>query len=579
MLTTLLASAMLFAQVRDAPVRPRADSVIAGVVVSADDEARPVRKARVTCSGPDVPGHTAITDDGGRFVFDGLRAGRYTITASKPSWVTMAYGAKRAMRPGVAIPLAGGQKATIVLRLPHGSVITGVVLDENNEPAANAAVSVFRYGIVNGGRRLAAAGGAATDDRGAYRIYGLPPGDYIVGAEGRGAARSTELRLTSDADVRHASAVHPGTPPPRDRSVALAMTYFPGSPIASQAGLISLQAGEERSGVDFALQLVPTARVEGTVSLAEGGTPPGTEVNLISSAPVAVPGAPLDSVRTIRTDTDGRFAFANVSPGQYSLLARAIRPITKPDGSSAGAPQILWASTELAIEGEPVTGLGLSLEPGLSITGQVRFEGASIARPADLRAIRVRVVPAQVNGPVAFAPAEVSVSPDGRFTVPGVTPGRYRLTASFPGSGRRGGWLLKSITANGQDALNGSFALQPNQHVLDAAVTFTDRLAQLAGSLQTAGAPPSDYTVVLFPADQALWVAQSRRIQNTRPAADGAYVFRDLVAGEYLIAAVDDVETGEWYDPAFLQRIAPSAVKVTIRDREQKTQDIRSGYR
>jgi hypothetical protein len=82
---------------------------------------------------------------------------------------------------------------------------------------------------------------------------------------------------------------------------------------------------------------------------------------------------------------------------------------------------------------------------------------------------------------------------------------------------------------------------------------------------------------VIFPADQELWAPQSRRIQAVRPGADGAYLIRNLPAGNYLLAAVDDVEPGEWFDPAFLQRLAPSAIRLAIADGEQKAQDIRVG--
>jgi hypothetical protein len=575
-LLVALASQSSAGQVRDPRATNRGTAAISGVVVSDDDEARPVRKARVTCGSPDASGRTTITDDGGRFVFDGLPAGRYTVTASKPAWVTIAYGAKRAQRPGSAIPLADGQKIAIAVRMPRGAVLAGVVLDQNNEPAANASVRAMRYAMANGERRLVSAGTTATDDRGAYRIFGLVAGDYVVGGVGRPATGSAELRLTTDADVRHATVPRPQAAPP-DRGVALAMTYFPGSTIASQAGVVSLRPGEERGGVDFALQMVPTARVEGAVSLPEGGAPPGTEVTLIALQTI-VPGQPFEGFRTVHAATDGGFAFAGVSPGEYTLLARAARPIANVDGTSAGPPQLVWASTNLVVDGEPIVGLGLSLEPGLSLSGQIRFEATSLKPPADLSAIRVSVAPALVQGSVSFAPGPAKVKPDGRFTIDGLTPGRYRLSVSFPGLGRPGGWLLKSATANGTDALDQTFAVQPNEHVMDAAIVIADRLGQLSGLLQNAaGGAVSDYTVVIFPASRSLWTPQSRRLQGTRPSADGVYTIRNLPAGDYLIAAAGDVEPGEWFDPAFLQRLATSAIRVAIADGEHKTKDLRVG--
>jgi uncharacterized protein (DUF2141 family) len=569
------------AQTRDAGGPLPSTGVIWGVVVSDDADARPVRKARVTCSSPDASGNTTLTDDGGRFVFAGLPSGRYTVTASKASWVTTSYGSRRPLRPGSAIALTGAQKIDIVLRMPRGGVITGVVLDFNNQPAAGTAVRALRYAIVNGERRLDPVGQSTTDDRGTYRIYGLAAGDYIVAAGGREGSRmspSAELRLTSDADVRHASTPASRTPPPPQRAVTLATTYYPGTATAMQATVVPVRPGEERGGVDFTLQLVPTARVEGTVLLPEGSTPPGTEVNLIALGQTAVPGQPFESVRTTRAMPDGSFTFGDVAPGQYTVLARAARTLANPDGTSTGPPQIVWASTQIAVDGEHVTGLSLSLEPGLTISGQVRFEGTALKPPADLRSIRVSALPAGAPGSVSFAPGAVAVTPDGRFTIAGVTPGRYRLTASFPGSGRPGGWLLGSVMAGGQDSLDAPFTLQPNQHVLDATITFTDRLAQISGTLRSrGGSAAADYTVVLFPAEQSRWAPQSRRIQGVRPSADGVFTFRNLPAGEYMVTAVDDVEPGEWFDPAFLQRIAPAGTRVVVSDGEQKVQDLQVG--
>jgi len=80
---------------------------------------------------------------------------------------------------------------------------------------------------------------------------------------------------------------------------------------------------------------------------------------------------------------------------------------------------------------------------------------------------------------------------------------------------------------------------------------------------------------VLLPADRSLWLPQSRRLQGVRPSADGAFTFHNLPAGDYLVAAVDDVEPGEWFDPAFLQRIAPAGIRVVVSDGEQKVLDVR----
>ena len=48
-------------------------------------------------------------------------------------------------------------------------------------------------------------------------------------------------------------------------------------------------------------------------------------------------------------------------------------------------------------------------------------------------------------------------------------------------------------------------------------------------------------------------------------------------AREYLIAAVEDLEPGEWFDPVFLQALVDSSITITLAEGEQKTQDLTLG--
>jgi hypothetical protein len=84
--------------------------------------------------------------------------------------------------------------------------------------------------------------------------------------------------------------------------------------------------------------------------------------------------------------------------------------------------------------------------------------------------------------------------------------------------------------------------------------------------------------MILFPADRAYWLPDSRRILTARPATDGRFAFHGLQGpppGEYRLAAVTDLRPSEQFDPDFLAALTQQAIKVTIGPGEAKTQDVR----
>jgi hypothetical protein len=78
------------------------------------------------------------------------------------------------------------------------------------------------------------------------------------------------------------------------------------------------------------------------------------------------------------------------------------------------------------------------------------------------------------------------------------------------------------------------------------------------------GTALSDYTVIVFPADERRWVPESRFIAAERPDQTGRVRIRGLPPGDYLVAAVEWVEEGQWLDPQFLERLRPLATKAAL---------------
>src|SRR5579871_262019 len=104
---------------------PTGTGIIAGIILS-DDGSRPIGRALVMLNGGAINLRPAVlTNSDGAFVFAHLPAGRFTIMASKPGYVTNYYGATRPQTAALAlsIVLADSQRITdIKLRLPKGAV-------------------------------------------------------------------------------------------------------------------------------------------------------------------------------------------------------------------------------------------------------------------------------------------------------------------------------------------------------------------------------------------------------------------------------------------------------------------------
>lgn len=323
---------------RDTRPTPAAGTAtIGGTVVSDEAQPKPLRRARVTLNGPTLaPGRTAITADDGTFAFERLPPGRYTVAATKDAYVTMNYGARRPGRAGTPIVLRDGEARKVTLALPRGAVITGVMTDADGLPAQGVQVTALtrRYVGALGNPRILPAGTTAspTDDRGVYRIFGLPAGEYMVTAQSQ--QRAVGLPVP---EVR---TMNQGTISPR--AVSLAPVFYPGATDVARASMVTVGAGEERSGIDLPLQYAPMAIVTGMVAVTPGSTPPSITMARLGE----IVGA--EGTRNARADADGRFSFPSVAPGQYVLFARSVpaspvttsgSPPTVPPGPHSGPPR------------------------------------------------------------------------------------------------------------------------------------------------------------------------------------------------------------------------------------------------
>jgi len=554
---------------------------------------------------------TVIADANGRFVFHELPKATYALTAEYTGYASGALGQRRAGGPSQALMLDADQHV-LNARIPLWKLasISGVVLDDNGEPMVGVSVRAMRQTLTLGRRRLAPSSSVTTDDRGAYRLSAMVAGDYVMaipattqsvptsmvdefarvalmpsapGVDAAAIGQATAALNTiaqglsgsggpnpmgagyrlGETQLQLANALTRLAPPPVDgtRIFAYQTTFYPSTTVASQAQMIALAPGDERTGIDMHLRLVVTSRVTGTLA-GPGDVVPGSGLKLV---PVDAQEWSSDSgyeTATTSADSQGRFAFLGVPSGLYMLrgqrLARA---------ADAGAPPVStwWVESPVTVAGADVANVAVALHEGARVGGRVEFDGAA-ARPAPdrLQQITIALVSADGRG----APPAVRVGADGQFVTQQHVPGRYTLNVSAPS-----GWFLKSVTSGGRDVSQTSWVLE-SRDLGGVVVTYTDRPAQLSGQVQGAPVPDLDALVVMFPANHPptsdVGLAP-RMMRVARPTRTGGFSVANVPAGDYYVAAVPDALSNDWQEVQMLTKIARVATRVSLADGERQT--------
>jgi 5-hydroxyisourate hydrolase-like protein (transthyretin family) len=568
---------------------------IVGRVVNAQTR-QPIADALVGLIGGSVV-RVGQTDAKGGFILPALPAGKFMVTAVKPPYLAALHGASRPGRPGTAVVLTDGQiVAGVEIEMWPGAVITGTVTDEQGEPVPDVEVHLQRARGSGGdqiAQTLAMLGGGPrheTDDRGMYRLHGVAPGDYLVVASvPQAVGRARRLADTDVAEALRAVREKPpaagraAPPPPAGAQSPMgrgggegpsyAPVYFSSTTDMTRATPVSVGAGEERAGINIRLEIVPLARVDGVVYAADGT--PGVNVQItlqrLDESPLV---AMLRLGGRAQTAADGQFSVRNVAPGQYRVFAR---------GST------FWASTDVTIGGQDVTGLTLQLQPAMSVAGRVVIDRAASTAAPDLSSVVAIVAPmsgvgSQMGLLAGMVGGGPTVRADGSFDVGGLMAGNHVVMASVIGGGPNVmlAWRVGSVVVDGRDLTDLPFELKPGAIPKDVVITLTDVHQRLSGVIADAsGRPLTASTVLLFATDRRYWYPQSRRVLAARPGSDGSYEFSGMLgptAGEYYLSVVSDLEPDQQYDPAFLDALArASSLRFVLSPGEAKRQDLRAG--
>lgn len=359
-------------------------------------------------------------------------------------------------------PLNAGQ-------VPGTGTISGIVVDDQ-EPARTLSRSI----VTVSAPELARSRSVVTDDKGAFSIDALPPGRYTVKAE-----KPTYL----SAALGSKRPLRSGTP-------------------------LVLSAGGEMSGL--VVKLWRGAVVAGRVTDENGRPMRGVAVRAVRDGGASDPALPVFSSNNSKTNDRGEYRIFGLEPGEYVVMATvsyevggAVSPMTDAAidallaqlrqgrrvaavaGTGPASPHVLsyapvfhpgTSNIDGAImlklaSGHEAAGVDIRAErvPVSTISGVVRTADGSPAAGATLNLYRLtkaaRFPSLRPPNPSATAGA------DGAFSITGVFPAAYRLTARFrprgvPVSTPTGGltaqdWASTEVSVGGQDIGNVALTVGP----------------------------------------------------------------------------------------------------------------------
>ena len=316
----------------------------------------------------------------GSFAFTHVPAGSYFVLASCAGYVSPYLALSRAearSEYGEWAPLGPDQKAAKdrILRsvpkvnvqsnlpvvadvvLERGGAVSGNVTYDDGGPAAGLRVAVLarmtRDGretwdpIASTSHGVSFTLPPATDDRGNYRISGLPAGKYVVEVDAEFS--NMKQYISSSGGGSFSSSAH----------AALLSIYSGNTPRKKDAAAFSIQPGEERTGEDIVMPMSKLHTIKGNiVSAHDGHVVNSGRVELLNAddhSPVAQQNLTEDDPSfTLSLVFEGEYILATQSPADvdYIQIAQPHDPLAPPQYRADPHHFYGFASMPIHVDGD-----------------------------------------------------------------------------------------------------------------------------------------------------------------------------------------------------------------------------------
>jgi hypothetical protein len=522
-----------------APDSERQRFRISGMVVDAMN-GQPLVQARVSISAQGIrdSGQFTLTGEDGRFVFENLAAGHYTLFARRRGYLEQSYKQHDQFSTAIIVgPQLNTENLQFEMR-PDAS-ISGQVLDEMSEPVRNAQVMLFRHGVVLGRRSNWRENMAQTDDLGRFRFGHLVPATYFVGVSATPwyAQRVVHQRVQqptgSSGTLSEQDMVNDGE---RELDVVYPIMFFPNAPDISGAAPITVHSGDAETA-DLRLQPVPSLHM--IVRTASAAASPGdsTENENVWAqvTQVVADGIQMGVQASNQQIAPGMIEISGLPPGRFNLRINSNKNGETMSHSQEvqlagdGEMTLRDANASGAVSGIAKLETGAALAPPLRILLRARASGEDFATQADQ------------NGEFSWKDE----------TVP---PGTYDVLI------QPAAVAVKSLSASGAKVTGRSLELTGGQDVR-LQVVLSEGTGRITGFALKDGKPLDGVMIVLVPEVPEHNLVLFRRDQSD---SDGSFLLPAVHPGKYTVVAIEDGWELEWLTPGVLERYLAGGEPVRV---------------
>ena len=519
---------------------------VSGHVYRADT-GEPIPKTQVSLRPTDeatakaAEQRTVRTGPDGAFTFTDLPGGNYDIETWHNGYSEYSgsldpepndpelTSRRVALKPGQTVQ-------NIALHLYPAGVISGQVLDEDQDPVPGLQVFALRIDFEEGGqRRILAAAQTVTDDLGNYRIPDLPPGSYLVSAGGLMQRPMQEMSVKEGPAGR----------------VQYQNMFYPGTSSPSEAQAVHVGPLTEAGDTRFTVPAERTFTVRGRV-LPGAASPPKGAVEVECTSPDDI-GYNFGNRRSAAVDPDGSFKISGLPPGDYTLAATATNQGVRSD--------LGFASIHIS-DGD--------VHADVEIGHAAEVYGKVEAPPeVPVRGKRIQLA---IFGPGFYLLHQSSeLDGTGRFAIKTIPPGIFTFSLSAT-EGDESIYVKKAV-CGGRDYATREFTLTAESR-LDCDVTLARDTSTVHGKVTSSDNPVAAAVVVLIPASPELRKVPRYTLISKTDAA-GQYKLAAVIPTEYLLFAVPNSPDHAYFDPTFVDRNTLNRQSVTVNPGSAQIVDLK----